>query len=286
MKAGWKRVVGTILWTAPCIVLLSHCTRTPVSRDAPAATVVGGPRPSEILRHYSLHTPPPLASAGDVPRFLDWAGASHVDEKEDARQAVAAAAGHHDIVQALIDEIERVQFSDHTRALLTLALLGETRSADAQRYFSEFVKRPLPTQGTLIEGEIIEQTRAAQLQAKAVDGLAYANSESSNRVVMEVISGHPSKIVRAEAINAYLWNHGDTDEARKALSRYVRKDDQILLDRVRRSTGESADAFNRKLAQFLRLHPEAIPPPPDKAQQTAGVYVGKGRASDARPPGF
>lgn len=267
------------------VALLPACKPAKAPADAPGTNTAGGPRPSEILESYKKHSPPALTSGNDVPRFLDWAGASHVDEREDARKAIGAAGNNQDVVQALINEVERAKTFDHTRALLALALLGETRSPEAQAFFMEFAQRPLPTDGPVIEGEIIEQTRAAQLQAKAVDGLAYANNESSNKVVTEIIANHPSKIVRAEAINAYLWNHEDSDDARKLLSQYVRKDELILIDRVRRKTGENAESFNRKLDQFLKQHPEVVPPQPEKLEARQKP-ADQRRAFAAKPPDF
>ena len=283
MKSQQVRSVLMLSVGALAMALLPGCQSPQFPKDGPGAKTVGGPSPSEILKQYKQHSPPPLISGEDVPRFLDWAGASHVDEREDARKVVVDAGNN--VVRALIKEVERVKTLDHTRALLALALLGETHSPAAQAFFAEFSRRPLPTDGTIIEGEIIEQTRAAQLQAKAVDGLAYANNETSNNVVTEIIANHPSKIVRAEAINAYLWNHGDSDEARKLVSQYVRKDELILIDRVRRTTGETAESFNRKLDDFLKRHPDVVPPQPeelDAVQKPAYQH----RAFDVKPPIF
>jgi predicted Fe-Mo cluster-binding NifX family protein len=235
--------------------------------EAPDTRDPAGVSPSEILKQYKLHAPPPLTAAAHVAAFLDWAGASHVDEADDVRKAIAGAAQNKGVLSALIAEVERAQTTDHPRALLALGLLGETRSAAAQDYFTELVHRALPDKGTVIDGEIIEQTLAAQLQGKAVDGLAFINSDSSNKVVTEVIGRHGSKIVRAEAINAYLWNHGDTDDARKSLAQVVRKDDAVLLDRVRRVAGETADTFDRKLEQFLAKHPELVAADPEEAKE-------------------
>jgi hypothetical protein len=284
MKPEWMR---TILLCVGLIALATFpaCHRTQRGRDAPATNTPGGPSPSTILKSYKPHSPPALTSAADVPGFLNWAGASHVDERDDARKVLAEAANRADVIDGFIQEIERVQTIDHTRALLALALLGETRSPNAQNFLAEFAQRPLPTGGTVIEGEIIEQTRAAQLQAKAVDGLAYANTETSNRTVTQIIAGHPSKIVRAEAINAYLWNHGDSDDARRFLAQFVRRDELILLDRVRRDTGETAESFNRKLAVFLEKHPQLAPPPPEKLRSERKP-VGQAKAFDTRPPAF
>jgi hypothetical protein len=257
---------------------------TSAAPGAPSAQQVAGSSPSELLARYQAHSPPQLASASHVSRFLDWAGASHVDEREDARNTIIAAANNKEVVQALIAEVERVKLVDHTRALLALAILGETRNALAQNFFTSFVWQPLPQQGTVIDGEIIEQTQAAQLQGKAIDGLAYINSDSANKVVMDVIAHHPSKIVRAEAINAFLWNHGDSAAARKTLSQFTRSDESILLDRVRRVTGESAASFNAKLAQFLKLHPEVIPPDPQRSSSMAAPAQVQGRSLP--PPRF
>jgi hypothetical protein len=251
--------------------------------ERPAAKEPSGSSPSQVLRGYKLHAPPPLSSAGDVPRFIDWAGASHRDEQEDGRKLLAAASANRAVAESFIKEIESSQRVDHSRALLVLALLGEMKSPVAEAYFREFAMRPLPERGTVIEGEIIEQTRQAELEGKAADGLAFLDTESSNRALMEIIARHPSKIVRAEAINAYLWNHGDGEEAKKALSRFVQKDDAILLDRVRRLTGETAETFNPKLDAFLRTHPEAVPPPPEKLP-TARKPGERRPAYDAKPP--
>jgi hypothetical protein len=244
----------------------------------PSARQATGASPRELLVRYQAHSPPQLASADQVGRFLDWVGASHVDEKEDARRAIVAAASNQAVVEALIVEVERVKATDHSRALLALAILGETKNPKAQAFFTAFVRRALPQQGTVIDGEIMEQTQAAQLQGKAIDGLAYINSDSANKVVMDVIAHHPSKIVRAEAINAYLWNHGDSVEARKTLSQFVRTDEAILLDRVRRVTGESAASFNAKLAQFLKQHPEVVPPDPERSKAAATPAQPQGRS--------
>ncbi|MHC2148952.1 hypothetical protein [Pseudomonas sp. 210_17 TE3656] len=280
METHWIRLSAIAFSVTATLILLTGC-----DQDAPGSSTAAGPRPSTILAQYKLHSPPPLASAADVPKFLDWAGASHVDEKEDARTKVVAAASNNEIIQAFIDEIERVQVSDQTRALLALALLGETHSPGAESFFAEFAIRPLPNEGAVVDGEIIEQTRAAQLQAKAVDGLAYFNNERTNTLVMEIVRNHPSKIVRAEAINAYLWNHGDSDAARRMLSHYVRNDESIFLDRVRRNPGERAESFNRKLEQFLVRHPDVVPPSPEKSQAEQNSAT-TSKAFDVKPPEF
>jgi hypothetical protein len=225
-------------------------------------------RPSELLQQRAVRNPPKqLTGSGEEARksalaFIVWAGASSVDQREDVRKAIAAARDNADIVKAFADEAKRAQNADHSRALLVLSILGEMQSPQAIPFLSEFVRQPFPQTGTQVDGEIIEQTALATLQAKAIDGLAYIHRPDADEDVLRAVAGHPSRIVRAEAINAYLFNHGDSSEARATLAKYVRKGEEIFLDRPRRESGESAAPFNRKLEIYLKQHPETQPPPP------------------------
>jgi hypothetical protein len=255
------------------------------SPGSPQAKQAAGPPPSVLAKARKLHSPPVLASRADVVRFLDWAGAAQGDEQDDARRAFAAVAAKEDVSAGLIDEVERVQRSDYTRALLALAILGEARNPKSLSYLEEFARRPLPQTGTLADGEILEQVLQAQLEGKAVDGLAYANTERSNAAVMKIASGHPSRIVRAEAINAYLWNHGDSAEAKRTLAAIVRSDETIFVDRVRRAPGETAATFNLKLEAFLKTHPEVIAPKPELSSEPSPAAL-QSPAFDKPPPSF
>src|SRR4051812_39818959 len=81
MRQDWTRLSTACAWTI-ALALLTACKRPEVPKGepgAPASPQMAGPRPSELLGQYKEHSPPPLTGAADVPRFLDWAGASHVD---------------------------------------------------------------------------------------------------------------------------------------------------------------------------------------------------------------
>jgi hypothetical protein len=148
-----------------------------------------------------------------------------------------------------------------------LALLGEMRHPVGHECLARFVHLPFPEKGTVVDGEIIEQTNLAMLQAKAVDGLAYLHDPKADEEVLWAASKHPSRVVRAEAIDAYLFNHGDSAQAREQLARVVRPDERLFLDRVRRVQGENAESFNRKLDGYLKSHPDRLPPNPEKQAQ-------------------
>jgi hypothetical protein len=273
LSTPWLKVVSLVRG----VVICAHLAGCAVGATgaAPSSTVASGPAPSRIFAERALHKPPPLTASGEAARaqaaaFLDWASRSTPAEQEDVRRALAAASGNDDIARAFFDNALAAEKRDHSRALVALSLLGEMRSRAAEAWLRDFVRRPLPQVGTLVNGEIIEQTALATLQAKAIDGLAYLNTENANREVLRAVTEHPSRIVRAEAIDAYLWNHGDSQEARETLRRYVRKGEEIFIDRVRRERGKSAETFNRNLEAYLKAHPEVVSPPPERHREKPG----------------
>jgi hypothetical protein len=238
------------------------------SRRAPKAVGASRVRPSELLAQKAPQPAPKLVGSGDTARravveFLAWAGASTPSQREQGEREIAAAAGNRDIVEALCDEITAARTKDHSRALLGLSVLGEMRSAYAFDYLKKFIHVPLPPPKKLLEGEDPEQTALAILQGKAVSGLAYMNTTESNAEVFWAVSSHESRIVRAEAIRAYLANHQNSDEAKMTLRKYVRKGEELFLVRPNRNPGDTAEIFNRKLDQYLKAHQELVAPAPE-----------------------
>jgi hypothetical protein len=266
------------------LVLAAPAASTEKVPKPPETTAPAGERPSEIVKRLAGQKAPPLTGTGaeakkNVSAFVDWAAGSTSEQADLVRKAMAEAGRNPDVVSALCEEAFAAQREDHSRALVILALIGETRSTSGEECLARFMALPFPEKGTVVDGEIVEQTDLATLQAKAIDGLAYLKSDSGDKMVFEAIAKHPSRIVRAEAIAAYLWNHDNSDRAKEALKRYVHKDELIFLDRVTRVEGEKKESFNRKLAAYLKAHPELVPPAPEKAQAPKRPTVGK-------PPAF
>ena len=255
-------------------------------KGPPRSTEPAVPRPSDLDKARLESKPPSLAVAAawaaEVARvFIDWAGASNVGQREQVRQLIAEARGNTSVAAAFCDEASRAAESDHSRALLALSILGEMRSPVGEECLRKLLHQPLPEKGTLADGEIVEQTALAMLQAKAVDGLAYLRTARADQEVLWAVTKHPSRIVRAEAIEAYLWNHTDSPEARATLQKHVRPDEAIFLDRIRREPEEKAESFNRRLAAFLKAHPELAPPPPPRAYRKKRSPLPPG---DDKPP--
>ena len=270
---NWHCILVACLMTAACFA--QHEQEPPRSNEPVIAT-----RPSEQDKARAAVTAPALnVSEQEVAKaaaaFLDWAGASTAGQREEIRRMLEEAREYKAVGAAFCDEANRTAESDFTSSLLALSVLGEMRSPVGRDCFQKLLHRPLPEKGIVADGENVEQTKLAMLQAKAVDGLAYLRAPVTDREVLWAAGKHPSRIVRAEAIEAYLWNHKDSKEARTTLLKYVQPKERVFVDRVRREPTEEAAAFNRKLTVFLKAHPEAVAPAPKRIEQ-------KGEA--AKPP--
>jgi hypothetical protein len=247
-------------------------TRAPFQLpDEPSSREPAGVRPSQLARtqrFLAFNRATLFGPAAEARAFIDWAGQSRAQDREAVRSALVARRGDAAFAQALCSEAFAAKDADFTRALVTLSILGEMRSADGQQCLTRFVHLPLPQGGLVVEGENVEQTALASLQAKAIHGLAYLHTPSGDQEVLTAVQSHPSPIVRAAAIHSFLWNHASSPEARATLQKYVRPQETIFLDRVRREYGDTPQSFNNKLNNYLRLHPEVRVQPVERLQRS------------------
>ncbi len=224
-------------------------------KNNPPKLQLSGPLPGAA----PLLSDPKRPASESVPAFVGWASRSGIKQSDEVRRVIAAARNDSAVATELCREIGEQQKIDFSRTLVTLSILGELRNAEGEKCLIAFLRQPFPKEGTVANGEIVEQTSLGALQAKAVDGLAYARTDIGDREVLEAAGSHPSRIVRAEAINAYLWNRQDSAAARATLLGVVRTDERTFLDRPRLEPGVSRDEFNRKLAAYAKLHPAPRP---------------------------
>lgn len=257
---------------------------------SPGSSQPAGPNPSSFLAEKP---PPALGGTGAQAKasalaFLDWASASTVNQRELARSIIASAGNDDDVARAIADEAAQSIRRDHSRALVAIAILGEMRNQVAVDFLRQVIALPLPTEGPMYEGENLAETSLVQLQAKAVDGLAYLRTRGTDSEVLGLVRGHPARGVRAEAIRAFLFNFqaeadGGVDQARSILAQYVREGESIFIDRPNHLPGDSSRLFNLKLAAYLKQHPELVPPQPERSE---GVNTDAGTQFDAVPPEF
>ena len=235
----------------------SALTDDPTDEPPPDLPPIGRP----------LHEPPPLTATNSelaqdqVEAFVDWAAASLPEEEEDLRNALDAARANAYVVRAFIAEVERARPFDWSRAVVALTLLGSMRNLTALPFLVDFVRLPLPTEGTyasegpLPDNEPIEASGLAMLQEIAVDGLALLGTQEANDEVVRVAVEHPSVSVRAEAIRAYIASRGQ--EGRDEIQGAIRPEDSVFLDRFENRDTPDGPPFDERLQEFLAQHPEA-----------------------------
>lgn len=244
--------------------------------------------PPPIKVTGELPSPPLLADPNrppgeSVPGFIDWAGRSGIGQREEGRKIIVGASSNSAVAEELCRQITEHQPTDFSRTLIELSVLGEMRNPQGEECLVKFLHQPFPREGTVVNGEIVEQTTLGELQSKAVDGLAYAGTKSGDREVLWAAVSHPSRIVRAEAINAYLWNRKDSAEARATLQKIVRPDERVFLERPRYEPGMSGEEFNKKLAMYAREHPAPKPVHRASRKLTTEQGVGDRPAPEVEP---
>lgn len=245
-------------------------------QPAPESTGPGTQQAAEkspsVVNRPAAPVPALNVPAGDastaVEKFIDWAAESRLSQREEGRAAIVAARTNDAVAQALVDAVFAAQKTDHSRALVALSILGELRNPVGEQGLTRFVNLPFPKDipDPGFEGEQPEQTALGTLQAKAAEGLAYMGNESSRQQVLTLVAQHPSRIVRAASIAAFLYNYPDS---RELLRRYVQPGELIFLDRPGRDIGESGESFNAELAVYLKLHPELAAPAPTSGEEEA-----------------
>jgi len=191
-------------------------------------------------------------------------------QKPLARDAISAVARNPEIVEALFEEAKDNRHKNPIRSFVALALLGEMRSPYGLKYLTAFLALPpTPTDRPTVAVNGIATSRYSpiliwdqHLTVKAIDGLAYLRTVGADKYVQDIISKGDTLYVRALAADAYIWNHKDSEEARKEVTVHVRPGESWIRDRFRRDDDDTVESYDSKVQQWMTKHPELLPPKP------------------------
>jgi hypothetical protein len=135
--------------------------------------------------------------------------------------------------------------------MLTIGFLGELKQREAMPFLSEIVWQRLPNKGMGGHSELLSERELEEMiQAKAVQGLAYLGISEADGAVQEVMLEHESLHVRETAVDAYMWNHGDSAEAAKELYSLLPEDLHPLVERPRFQAGMDPEVFTARLTAW------------------------------------
>jgi hypothetical protein len=218
--------------------------------------IVTAPSPVDI---------PPLGGSGvaavqSARTFIDWASGARASQVVAARAVIRGAAANSDVAQALINEVNTNDLGSWVRYLVTLSILGEMQTVAGEDFFLHIVDLPLPADPDAIAGHGLRSPSfpLIGLQVKAVDGLAFMRTPRSNAKLLQIMSQHPSRTVRVEAIRAYL-DHGG---ARADVLAAALPAERIVADSFQHASETDPSAsFDDQLDAYLAQHPSVGNPP-------------------------
>ncbi len=173
-------------------------------------------------------------------------------------ETLAALSQQPRIVAAFAESYKQLRPEALQERLLTLGMVGELRRPDAIPFLKEVVWTPLPAKegsGERLSPREIEE----MVQVKAVEGIAFVATADADAAAKEVMLKHPSTHVRATAIDAYMWNHGDSAEAAKELYALLPSELHPYVERPRFHPGMDAKAFAERLGAWQAKWASAKP---------------------------
>lgn len=225
----------------------------------------------------------PDLTAETLDEFLAWAAAVPNGAVESIRGYIDAARERNDgrLIEALSTALWRLPITDVSRHMVLLATVGELRDARLVEALSDFVwYAPLVDErlNERPDGCSFEVRADEMLQARAAEMLSYLATEEADRNALRVALEHPSVSVRAAAIDAHLYNHGDSIEEIERLRSAVRSEDAALVGVPRFTRDGDTEEFERAVEEYYRRNPEQLPPeihagpkPEDRDMRTRGA---------------
>ena len=219
-----------------------------------------------------------------VKEFVLWASGSGLDEQEKVREAIQKAAHDDVVLKLLFQEYDSVEINDVGYSLIVLSIIGELKNPTSIPQLVAIINQELPAIDSAVHSGLSNRDYAEILASKAVECLAYLRTPEANQLTLKVIAEHNSSAVRSAAIDAYLFNNGDSREAKDRLRKIVKEEDKPLIDRVRfKRTGDAA-SFNAELNRFYELNPKEVAENPGEPSQKLKLSDSSNMENPVTPP--
>jgi len=244
------------------MILLVGCDR---NISIPTSSADDPPKISTpLLSEITEITPLTIDS---VDAFLSNAAITPHSQTEIIRKEISRISKDPQIIDALAKQLLTLPVKNIDRHLMILATLGEMRNPEAIKPLVEFIwsDQPFTVESTAGKGDSISTSffnHTGALKARAVEMLAYIGTKEAYQATLEVIAKHVGAEVRIAAIDAFLFNHQDSLEAKAELAKVVLADETKLIGIPRWTNGMNIAEFDARAAEFYRLYPEEQPPVP------------------------
>ena len=251
---GMPLPVKLILFTFLCF-MFNACGDKKKEKETP-------PQQSENPTIYEKAKPVEL-SPETVDAFINWASGSELEEKENIREEILKASKNEEVLNLLFNRYEKVTTNDFGYSLIVLSIIGEMQNENSLPFFEKIIFQRIPENNEAFHSGLTQSDLVEILISKAVECAAYLRTEESYQLILKVAAEHNSVAVRSSAIDAYLYNNNDSQEAKDLLEQTVREYDINLIDRTRFTRNSKEEAFDDNLNSFYRKYPNEIPPEPE-----------------------
>jgi hypothetical protein len=223
-----------------------------------------------------IQQPIPL-SASTFDKFASWLLTMGSEQLDDVKQQIALAAADSSVVDAVSARLSFTNPGSVDHQLLYLSILGQMKNERAIAPLRDYVystecsgtTRVIQARRETPETSMLDV--CGLLKSHAINMISFINSASAQQVVLQAVSEHSEKAVRISAINAFLYNAGDSAEAIQLVTRYAHPDERIFVGLPRLEPAIDLKEFNDRVARFYRAHPEQLPPPARSEERKQGV---------------
>src|SRR5205085_82955 len=156
---------------------------------------------------------------------------------------------------------------DVSRRRLLISTLGELKNPQAVHTLVKFIWH----KGEIVARDDRERHRqpcsfeadgGEMLRARATEMLSHLVVDEAAGATLNIATGHPSAFVRAAAIDAYMFNAGDSPEAAAQLRKCVRPDDHWRVGLPRLTRDMDPAKFEKAVLIFYENYTEERPPSP------------------------
>jgi hypothetical protein len=249
-------------------------------------------RPPPELRSPRRPEAVPLTTA-TVEEFLRFAAQAGEDEIPAVREQIAGADTA--VIEVLAERLVAGPVEDVGRHLVLLAVIGEAQHPPVLAPLRDFVWAEKPW---LVDERHAHESPAeddayellpcqldleleAPLRGRAAEMLTYLGTPEALEAAEEILRSHPEPEVRRATIDALLYHHGDTEEAKERLHRVVREEDQPFVGLPRRTREMDAEEFDRRVQEHYEP-----PPTPDEPRPREEKVKRERPAPSEHPPVF
>ena len=209
----------------------------------------------------------PNLSTKTIDDFLEWAASVPVAEVEVIRGRIACVCDDDRVLERLSEELWALPVRDVSRHRLLLSILGELKNPRAVRTLVKFIWH----EGDITTRDDRERNRRPcsfeadggdMLRARATEMLSHLGSQEAFDATIDIAVRHPNAFVRAAAIDAHMFNSGDSPEVAERLRKCVQPNDQWRVGLPRMTQDMDPDKFEKAVLAFYEQYPEERPQMP------------------------